>query len=107
MAVIKNNKSFKARTLNVYEKLICYNAYYTQDVVSHFPEIRLMGKWLADCGFMAGQYIDVTVEQNKLTITRNFLANGETDLKTDKYEKQKAAKFRALVERASGKACEP
>lgn len=97
MAVIKTNKSFKARTLKVYEKLICYHAYYIQDVVSHFPEIRLM----------AGLYIDVTVEQNKLTITRNFLANGETDLKTDKYEKQKAAKIRALVERASGKAREP
>lgn len=33
------------------------------------PEIRLCGKWLDFLGFMEGQYVEVTTEESKITIT--------------------------------------
>ncbi|MFD2966487.1 SymE family type I addiction module toxin [Sphingobacterium bambusae] len=33
------------------------------------PEIRLQGKWLQECGFQAGQRIQVSMEANKLIIS--------------------------------------
>ncbi len=59
------------RTLKVYDKILfrgnraIANGRYTITL----PEIRLMGKWLGDCGFEPGQHIEVTTEHNKLTIT--------------------------------------
>ncbi|ANH82508.1 hypothetical protein A8C56_17385 [Niabella ginsenosidivorans] len=33
-----------------------------------FPQIRLLGKWLQDCGFTPGAYVTVLTAPNKLTI---------------------------------------
>ncbi|MFT4092435.1 MAG: SymE family type I addiction module toxin [Niabella sp.] len=102
MATMQNTQpAQKIRTLKVYEKVTLYNLYYGYSSAARYPEIRLIGKWLADCGFQPGQYVDVAIEQNKLTITHSFFCNEETNLKPSNYEKQKAAKIKALVERAS------
>lgn len=76
MAIIvtmKNNAVIqKVRRLKVYEKIIVYNTGpFGGNSVAHHPEIRLIGKWLADCGFQPGQYVDVTIERNKLIIAHN------------------------------------
>ncbi|HEX7756405.1 MAG TPA: SymE family type I addiction module toxin [Niabella sp.] len=76
MAIIvtmKNNCVMPSvRRLKVYEKIVVYNTGpFGGNSVSHHPEIRLIGKWLADCGFQPGQYVDVTIGQGKLIITHN------------------------------------
>lgn len=38
--------------------------------VSVVPEIRLCGKWLADCGFKSGNNIKVLVEKGRVVITQ-------------------------------------
>ena len=64
------NTPAKVRTLKVYDKIlerggrILYGRYSIL-----VPEIRLIGIWLQDCGFKPGQYIEVTTEHHKLTIT--------------------------------------
>lgn len=59
------------RTLKVYQKMILrHSRVYCGDYMVRFPEIRLMGKWLADCGFEPGQHICITQEPDKLIITR-------------------------------------
>lgn len=68
MAAIKDIPA-KVRTLKVYDKILSRGGntlYGRYDVV--YPEIRLMGQWLADCGFAPGQHIEVTQEENRLTI---------------------------------------
>lgn len=75
MAIIATMKDSPARRLKVYERIVSYNAGYLRNTVSRFPEIRLMGKWLADSGFMPGDAIRVFVEAGKLVITRD--ADGE------------------------------
>jgi len=62
--------SKKVRKLKVYGRIIIYSSnLWRSNTASHYPEIRLMGKWLSDCGFKAGQYINIVIEQNKLVIT--------------------------------------
>lgn len=52
--------SKKVRKLKVYERIIIYSSnLWRSNTVSHYPEIRLMGKWL----------INIVIEQNKLVIT--------------------------------------
>ncbi len=76
IATMKNSPAPpKLRRLKVYERIVSYNAGYMRNTVSRFPEIRLMGKWLADSGFMPGNTIQVSVEAGKLVITRD--ADGE------------------------------
>ncbi|MCD2421253.1 type I toxin-antitoxin system SymE family toxin [Niabella pedocola] len=76
IATMKNSPAPpKLRWLKVYERIVSYNAGYLRNTVSRFPEIRLMGKWLADSGFMPGDAIRVSVEAGKLVITRD--ADGE------------------------------
>ncbi|WP_018626612.1 SymE family type I addiction module toxin [Niabella aurantiaca] len=76
IATMKNSAVLpKQRRLKVYEKIMIYNAGYLRSTVSRIPEIRLMGKWLADGGFMSGDAIRVSVEAGKLVITRD--ADGE------------------------------
>lgn len=59
------------RTLKVYQKIILrHSRFYRRGYSVPFPEIRLMGKWLADCGFELGQHIQITQEPDKLIITR-------------------------------------
>ncbi len=56
--------------MKVYDKIIRRNEQFQYGSYNvHFPEIRLMGKWLQDCGFIPGQEIEVATEANKLTIT--------------------------------------
>jgi len=67
----------KVRTLKVYDKVFdrggrCTAGHYS--II--FPEIRLIGKWLQDCGFQPGQHIEVTTEQNRLTITPAWFEQG-------------------------------
>ncbi|SDD63788.1 SymE family type I addiction module toxin [Niabella drilacis] len=93
IAMLKNNLVIrKIRKLKVYEKTIVYSrtCYMGDETVAHHPEIRLIGKWLADCGFQPGQYVDVTVEPNKLIITHS---NEEADLKMSNYKEPKTDKI--------------
>ncbi|ANH80657.1 hypothetical protein A8C56_06395 [Niabella ginsenosidivorans] len=84
---MKNNQR-KIRTLKVYEKaIIYYLTGYNNSATAHYPEIRLMGKWLTTGGFEAGRYVDVAIEPNKLTITLNNSFNKEAALKTTGHEK--------------------
>ncbi|MBL7704420.1 MAG: SymE family type I addiction module toxin [Taibaiella sp.] len=65
------NRNVPLRTLKVYQKIILrHSRFYCRSYTVQFPEIRLMGKWLADCGFKPGQHIWITQEAGKLTITR-------------------------------------
>lgn len=59
----------KTRRLKVYDKILRRggNCMYGYSVT--FPEIRLTGKWLQDCGFQPGQRIEVSTKANELTIT--------------------------------------
>lgn len=66
------NKGVKIRRIKVYEKiLVRRQAYLSEKYNVYFPEIRLMGKWLLDCGFRPGQQIEVHTEEDKLTITKS------------------------------------
>ncbi len=67
--VAPEKKALKVRRLKVYDKFVTRNEdrlFARYNVL--FPEIRLIGKWVADSGFLPGQHIDVVVEKNKLTI---------------------------------------
>lgn len=35
---------------------------------TYYPQIRISGKWLADCGFAPGQHIQVTTGKQRLVI---------------------------------------
>lgn len=62
--------SENTRRMKVYDKTMQrgthfqYGRYYVT-----FPEIRLTGKWMQECGFRPGQQIEITTEVHKLTIT--------------------------------------
>lgn len=73
IAIMKNSPIIrKVRKLKVYERAILYSSnLWGGGTINHYPEIRLIGKWLADWGFQSGQYVDVTIEQDKLIITHN------------------------------------
>lgn len=62
-------KEAKTRRMKVYDKIMRRggDGLYSYHVL--FPEIRLTGKWLQDCGFKSGQEIEVSTEANKLVIT--------------------------------------
>ncbi|MBO9591289.1 MAG: SymE family type I addiction module toxin [Niabella sp.] len=73
MAIIATMKSDttckRMRKLKVYDRIIVYNSiFWNGYTINHYPEIRLMGKWLLDCGFKSGQHIDITIAENKLII---------------------------------------
>ncbi len=70
MAAINDN-SEKVRILKVYDKMFIRggNTQYNRYSVL-YPEIRLMGQWLADCGFRPGQSIEVVQEEGRLTIRK-------------------------------------
>ncbi|MFN4313460.1 MAG: SymE family type I addiction module toxin [Chitinophagaceae bacterium] len=62
----------KVRRLKVYKRLFDRGGgFLPLQYTVNFPEIRLIGKWLKDCGFEPGQRIEVTTEQGKLTIKRS------------------------------------
>ena len=71
------NNTRQVRTLKVYDKILTrggrgiYNKYNKL-----FPEIRLIGNWLHECGFRPGMHIEVTTEQNRLTITPAWFEQG-------------------------------
>ncbi|MGJ7030567.1 SymE family type I addiction module toxin [Niabella hirudinis] len=71
MAIIATMKDSPVRRLKVYEKILIYHEGYLNSTLSRFPEIRLMGKWLKDSGFLPGDTIQVLVEANKLVITND------------------------------------
>ncbi|MBL7704753.1 MAG: SymE family type I addiction module toxin [Taibaiella sp.] len=57
------------RTLKVYQKVILrHSRFYRRSYSVPFPEIRLVGKWLADCGFEPGQHIQIRQEPDKLPV---------------------------------------
>ncbi|TLX26942.1 type I toxin-antitoxin system SymE family toxin [Chryseobacterium indologenes] len=37
-----------------------------------FPEIRLAGKWLLECGFEPGDHVVVTVRRNQITLEKEI-----------------------------------
>jgi len=37
-----------------------------------FPEIRLAGKWLLECGFEPGDHVVVTVRRNQITLEKEM-----------------------------------
>lgn len=63
-------KNSNIRRMKVYDKWVSraerfqYGRYHIT-----LPEIRLMGRWLQECGFSPGQEIEVSTEARKLTIT--------------------------------------
>lgn len=58
------------RTVKVYQKSIARHSRfcYRRPPAVIFPEINLMGKWLANCGFEIGHMIDVYCQDGQLTI---------------------------------------
>ncbi len=38
-----------------------------------FPEIRLTGKWLLECGFEPGDKVLVTVRRNQITLEKEMI----------------------------------
>ncbi len=71
----------QVRTLKIYDKIFCRGGSFITGnrYTITFPEIRLMGKWLQDCGFEPGQHIEVTTEHNKLTITPAWFEKEEDE----------------------------
>jgi len=55
--------------MKVYDKTVHRGVGFMNGYSLKFPEIRLMGKWLQDCGFQPGQEINVATAANKLVIT--------------------------------------
>ena len=53
-----------ARKLKVYEQSMGGGNY------TPVPTILLKGKWLEEAGFKSGEYVEVVVEGNKITLTK-------------------------------------
>ncbi len=72
-------KSIRIRRMKVYDKTLQRRENYQFERYNvTFPEIRLMGRWLAECGFHPGQEIEVSTEARKLTITISPAHKNET-----------------------------
>lgn len=73
-------KKTNIRRMKVYDKWVPrsegfqYGRYHIT-----LPEIRLMGRWLQECGFSPGQEIEVSAEARKLTITISPAHKNETE----------------------------
>jgi len=65
----------RVRTLKVYDKIFIRARFLGCRYPVVFPEIRLIGKWLEDCGFEPGQHIDVITERNRLIIIHSWPDN--------------------------------
>ncbi|MGG5207691.1 SymE family type I addiction module toxin [Chryseobacterium sp. MIQD13] len=59
-------KLFRSRNLKVFRKSFA-RAYYRE---VFFPEIRIAGKWVQDCGFEAGDRVAVTVSRNRIILRK-------------------------------------
>ncbi|WP_223713938.1 SymE family type I addiction module toxin [Niabella beijingensis] len=66
-------------------------------MITCLPEIRLLGQWLAACGFAPGNTIQVTTGRNKLIITTNRAAQKPAHQKTTHHEKEKNTKAKTLA----------
>lgn len=72
-------KSSNIRRMKVYDKTLQRRQNYQYERYNvTFPEIRLMGRWLQECGFSPGQEIEVSTETRKLTITIATARKNET-----------------------------
>lgn len=60
------NIKVKERRLTVFSKGFA-RAYRR---VAFFPEIRIQGKWLKDCGFCEGDSVNVSVSRGKIVIRK-------------------------------------
>ncbi|WP_198666962.1 hypothetical protein [Taibaiella helva] len=65
MSTENNLRPSNVRLLKVYDKMFCRGGRF---ITAHhytiiFPEIRLIGKWLYDCGFTPGQCKQLTPQQ--------------------------------------------
>ena len=60
------NKKGKERYLTVFSKGFA-RAYRR---IAFFPEIRIQGKWLQDCGFYEGDSVKVSVGRGKIVIRK-------------------------------------
>lgn len=61
--------SAKTRRMKVYSKILKRREKLAWNYMVTFPEIRLMGKWLQECGFEPGQEINIATASRKLVIT--------------------------------------
>jgi toxic protein SymE len=59
-------KIFRSRNLKVFRKSFA-RAYYNE---VFFPEIRIAGKWVQDCGFEAGDRVAVIVSRNQIILKK-------------------------------------
>ncbi|AZA50101.1 type I addiction module toxin, SymE family [Chryseobacterium carnipullorum] len=59
-------KLFRNRNLTVSHK--CFKRSYSGHVF--FPEIRIAGKWVQECGFEAGDKVLVTVCRNQIILKK-------------------------------------
>jgi len=73
---MKNNNPKGERKLKIHTQFLERNRIYTPYILRNnsctyrkLPVIRLSGDWLKNIGFQCGQYILVTHEMNKITIT--------------------------------------
>lgn len=59
------NRQFQQRRVTVYGKRFeRANSKYVD-----YPQIRFVGKWLADCGFTTGMKVKLTCSYRKIVIT--------------------------------------
>jgi len=64
---VKNKyKLFRSRKLTVSHK--SYGRSYHRHVF--FPEIKIAGKWVQECGFKAGDKVIVTVSECRIIVTK-------------------------------------
>ena len=65
----RQQQSSSVRRLKVYSKTIFRRSRFQhRSYTIRLPEIRLMGKWLEEAGFSRGHMLEVTCEQEQLTI---------------------------------------
>jgi len=53
-----------SRKLKIYEQSMGGGNY------THVPTILIKGKWLEEAGFKCGEYVEVVVEGDKITLTK-------------------------------------
>lgn len=85
------------RKLKIYEQSMG-GGNYTQ-----VPTILLKGKWLEDAGFKCGEYVEVVVEGDKITLTKTTPPEKPTkqslEEKIKELDKEQLAKLSKFIDK--------
>lgn len=85
------------RVLKIYEQSMG-GGNYTQ-----VPTILLKGKWLEDAGFKCGEYVEVVVEGDKITLTKTTPPERATkptlEEKIKELDKEQLAKLSKFIDK--------